>query len=55
MLTVDLSKLGFDGTAVEIKELVTNTTSIQDAENGKIQITIIELHPYDTLVYKIGP
>ncbi len=55
VLSVGLSKLGFDGTSVEVKELVTNITSTQSAEDGKMYIALIELHPYDTLVYKISP
>jgi len=55
VLSVDLSKLSFDGTAVEVKELVTNITSIPDVENGKVFITIPELRPDDTLVYRISP
>lgn len=54
VVLVDLSKLGFDGTQVEVKELVTGETATQNVEDGKIQIIIIELHPHDTLVYKIS-
>jgi hypothetical protein len=55
VLSVDLSKLGFDGTTVEVKELVTNMASAQNEKDGKIVIAITELHPHDTLVYKISP
>jgi hypothetical protein len=55
VVSVDLSKLGFDGTQVEVKELVTGETATQNVENGKIHIAIIELHLHDTLVYKISP
>jgi hypothetical protein len=54
VLSVDLSKLGFDGTVAEVKELVTNTTSTQSVEDEKVLIAIQELHPHDTLVYKIS-
>jgi hypothetical protein len=54
VLSVDLSKLGFDGTHAEVKELVTNTTPMQSIEYGKVLITIPELHPNDVLVYKIS-
>ena len=54
VLTIDLSKLGFVGTTVEVKELVTNVTSTQDAEAEKVRIAIPELHPNKTLVYKIS-
>jgi hypothetical protein len=55
VLSIDLSKLGFDGTAVEVEELVTKVTSTQNAEDGKVLIAIPELHPHDTLAYKISP
>jgi len=53
VLSIDLSKSCFEGTTVEVKELVTNRTSTQNVEAGKLLITISELHPY-TLVYKIS-
>jgi len=55
VLTIDLPKLGFDETDVEVRELVTNITSSQIAEDEKARIIIPELHPHDTLVYKISP
>lgn len=55
VLSVDLSKLGFGGTVVEVIELVTNRTSTQKVEAGRVHIVIPELHPHDTLVYKINP
>jgi hypothetical protein len=55
VLSVDLSKLGFDGTVVEVKELVTNMTSTQNLVDGDVPIVILELHPCDTRVYKISP
>ncbi len=55
ILSIDLSKLGFGGTVVEVKELVTNITSTQDVEDGKVLITIMELRPDETLVYRINP
>ena len=54
VLLVDLSKLGFDGTTVEVKELVTNTTSTQKVVDGKARIEIPELHSNETLAYKIS-
>jgi hypothetical protein len=55
VLTVDLSKLGFDGITVEVNELVTNTTSTPKVGDGDVLIAIPELRPNDTLVYKISP
>jgi len=55
VLTIDMSKLGFDGITVKVKELIMNTTSLQSVEDGKALITISELHPNDTVVYKISP
>ncbi|MFV9631147.1 MAG: carbohydrate binding domain-containing protein [Methanosarcinales archaeon] len=54
VLSVDSSKFGFDGTTVEVKELLTNMTSVQNVEGGKVLIAITELHPNETLVYKIS-
>ena len=54
VLSVDLSKLGLDGTTVEVKELVMNTTSAQNVVDGKARIEIPELHSNETLVYKIS-
>jgi len=55
VLLVDLSKLGFDGTTVEVEELVANAVHALDVEDGQASITIPELHTYDTMVYKITP
>ena len=52
-LTIDLSKLGFDGTQVEVKELVTDRASIQDAQDGKLYLPVVSLNPHDTQVYRL--
>lgn len=54
VLSIDMLKLGFDGTVVEVTDLVTNTTYIQNIEDGKVLVTILELYPRDTRVYKIS-
>ena len=54
VLTINLSKFGFDGTTVEVNELVTNTRSTQNTREGNVLIAIPELRPNDTLVYKIS-
>ncbi|MCD4845032.1 MAG: hypothetical protein K8R25_11160 [Methanosarcinales archaeon] len=48
---VDLLKFGFDGTIVEVEELVTNTIYMQDVQNSKLYIPILELLTHDTLIY----
>lgn len=55
VLTSDLSKLSFGGNSVEVRELITDTTHKQDIEDGKVLIAISELHPNETIVYKISP
>jgi hypothetical protein len=55
VLSVDLPKLGFDGTQVEVRELVANTTSMQDVQDGKLSLAITSLHQNDTRVYRIVP
>ena len=54
-LAIDLAKLGFAGTIVEVKELVTDLAYSQNVEDGTVHIAIPELHPQDTVVYKISP
>jgi hypothetical protein len=54
VLLVDLSKLGFDGTHVEVRELVTDTSHTQDVQEGKICIAIASLTPNETRVYRIN-
>jgi hypothetical protein len=53
VLTVDLSKLGFDGTVVEVKELVTSITYTQEVLDGELHIAVTSLEPRNTLAYKI--
>ena len=54
VLTIDLSKLAFNGTTVEAKELLIHITSTQNVVDGKVRIAISGLHPYDTQVYKFS-
>jgi hypothetical protein len=53
VLSIDLTKLGFDGTVVEVKELVTSITYTQEVMDGELHIAVTSLEPHDTLVYKI--
>lgn len=55
VLSVDLSKFGFGGYFVEVKELVTDVTSTQEVADWGVFITIQELYPNDTQVYRISP
>ena len=52
VLTIDLSQLGF---TMEVEELVASTASAWNVVNGEVRIEIAELHPNETLVYKISP
>ncbi|MGP8321371.1 MAG: hypothetical protein ACT6FE_03475, partial [Methanosarcinaceae archaeon] len=52
VLTIDLSKLGFD-THVEVRELVTNISCIQEVTGEKLSLDIASLNPHDTRVYEI--
>jgi hypothetical protein len=52
-LTIDLSKLGFDGTQVEVRELVTDRVYRQDVQDGKLYLSIVSLNPHDTRVYRL--
>ncbi|MEA3323851.1 MAG: hypothetical protein U9Q37_01765 [Euryarchaeota archaeon] len=55
VVSVDLSKFGFGGGFVEVQELVTDVTSTQEVVDGGVVITIQELHPHETRVYRISP
>jgi len=52
-LTIDLSKLGFDGTQVEVRELVTDRACMQDVPDGKLYLSIVSLNLHDTRVYRL--
>jgi hypothetical protein len=54
-LTIDLSKLGFDGTHVGVRELVTDTAYMKGVHDGKLSLAITSLNPHDTRVYRIVP